>query len=192
MKKMLAIILAVCVLCMGGCSVSDNAQATVAMWNEATDRTLNRYNEVKALSTENADKLELLYLYNVYDKSLETIFAPDKGELINGEGTVERSFLHSIQMGTTPDTYGLYLKSYTGNRNMTVEELREQIESGSTNEQGTEFLYANAECTLHKYFSGLNTPTVTELYQYTGTDDVKLTITVVWQDNQIIYVDRRV
>lgn len=189
MKRMF-LMLIICVLCLGGCSTSDNAQATVAMWNEATERTMNRYTEVKDISTKNAEKLEALYLYGIYDETLESLFAPDKGEVINDEGMVTPNFLHSIQQGAVTDTYGLYLRSYLGNNEMTVDEFYPLIKEGSTDERVTDFLYFQAECTLHKFFTGLNTPTVTELYQYTGVEGVTLTITVVWQDNQIIYVDR--
>lgn len=210
MKSFKFIIVFLSILLLSSCTTQQyTMEQEVEMWNEATARTLDRYNTAKELSEKYSDMLYRLFVYNEYNEALEAIFEvkehteTDTG--IETAGAYEVSFLESKRIGEVVDSYDGYMLSFADSYRIPFTELPKRVEEFYRQYEGysleelanldvetnlSTYRFYEPRVSLHKYFTALNSPTVMEIWKLEGKDGVPLTIRVLWADNKIIFVDR--
>lgn len=191
--KILAVVLMTFLMLMcTGCTNSYTMSKEVEMWNTATEATKTRYAEVKELGIANEEAMLNLLVFNKYDESLIELFE-NKEEKVGEEGRPVKNFLNRVRDYEREDGYDAYYFEYARAHNIAVEDLYDALctfSKGDTTKDLSDFLFLNPTIKTHKFFTSLNTPTVTEVFQIQGESGSVVTAIIVWKDNKIIFVTR--
>lgn len=202
MKNRTMLILLVSLFSLCSCSDKELMKREVEAWNKATIKTQDRYSQVKELSTQYADSLESALLYNIYSEDLEVLFYTKAVDYeITDMGMVDENFLQSIKKYVNTDSYDSYLYAYAESKGLEREELysaltayysTDHTENLAKDKDYSDFLYYKPTLLFHDYFTSVYDDTTTEVFIYSGNGGARLSIELLWQNNQIILVRRTV
>ena len=188
-------------------------QQEVDAWNEATERTLSRYNQVKELSLPMEQKFIDLFVFNKYDESLEQFFediSASEQEVSSEEAEgYNKTFLQLKKEGVTTDAYDVYFNSYASSHDILPVNLYQELMSYDEKygmlsiedkmdleldmqDNLYDFLYYSPQIKEHKFFTALHSATVTEVYVIEGSSNATVSVVVLWSNNKIIGVSRKV
>ena len=207
-------ILLLCSFILASCGESGyTMQQEVDAWNEATERTLNRYNQVKELSLPAEQKFIELFIFNKYDESLEQFFEDisENDQEISSEDSegYNKTFLQLKKEGVTTDAYDVYFNSYASSHDILPVNLYQELMTydekyGNLSIEDKmdleldmtdnlyDFLYYSPHIKEHKFFTALHSATVTEIYVIEGSSNATVSVVVLWSNNKIIGVSRKV
>lgn len=208
--KRCCVFLLIILLSFTGCTVSSyTMEQEVQLWNEASERTKARYNSVKELSSKHWESLEKAYLRNEYSEDLVDLYTPTE-ELNTSEGYPNYNFFELLLKDpTTKDSYDSYLYLFADTKKIIRTDLFTHIDNYfeqygylsaeemqkldlAPEENFNDFLFYKPNIIMHKFFTGLNSPSVTEIIKYEGYGGAYITVKVTWLDNKIIDVERSV
>lgn len=195
LKRLAVVILASMMLMCTGCTNSYTMSQEVQMWNTVTEATINRYNSAKEKGIANEEAMLKLLVFNQYDESLYPLFDTSKDEDYADEGRPDKSFIGRVRDYEREDAYDAYYFEYARAHQIPVEDLYSALqayEAGDTSKDLSDFLFTQPKIVLHKFFTSMNTPTVTEVYKIQGASGSMLSVIILWKDDKILYVIRSV
>lgn len=180
-------------------------QAEIEECNTMSQEVRVAVEEVRQLSDEHSVAFLDLYLFDIVDDKLDTLFYRGTAETpmdSEGEYVVTQNFIDEVRQNNVTDTYGIYLTNYADKKQVDVTELKEEIYNWNmlskteqdavfdTNADYSDFALNNAVVIKHEYYVRMGTDVVSEVYCFAGELGQQLSVIVLWQDGKIHNVTR--